>query len=218
MVCVCVFSIPFGGTGNPLLYLHSQEGEPTPSVDSSPSSTKLRKVKKGGQLKETKKTKLTETVSKKLSKKFKQTLTSRKCREQLDSSDTVSLLPSSSLGRSDSDEGISTQKKSVYSTESKTNKKGRSSISFGESSVLHYDTVSPLDASIGSHGNSSPGRGLLKEPLIRRNKAVGGKRERLLEARRLRRQKRKVSSSLVLKYPKHEYRARDMRSGFFGGH
>ena len=157
------------------------------SVDSSPSSTKLRKVKKkGGKLKETKKPKLTETVSKKLSKKYKQTLTSKKCREQLDSSGTVSLLPSSS----DSDGGVCAHKKS---------KKKRPSISFGGSSVLHYDTGSPLNVSTDSHGNSSPGRGLLKEPLIRKNKMVGGgKRERLLAARRLRRQKRKVPPLLAV--------------------
>lgn len=179
------------------------------TVDSS-DSVKL-KVQKGP-LKETKKRKLAETVSKRISKKLKHGVTVKKCRKELSDLETLSLLsPGKSLG------DVRRKKKATR----------RSSISFGDNSVQYFDNKDPVTAvessSDSPHVNtsseskhasdttsdgsvvfstasvasdSSPSISLssrMNKPLLIPKYRVDEKRKQQMEARRLRRQRSKVS-------------------------
>ena len=167
-------------------------------------------------MKETKKQKLVDVMSKRLSKKFKQSLTSRKLKDGLKNSDTLSLLHSSDIGNYSAGGDNARKKK----------KKRKSSIAFGEDSVQHFnleDQVSTLESSSGSQlcdrsdGDSndhsavdntvsSSGNGYtvtaesndasvgsrLRQPLIARSQD-DERRQKKIEARRLRRHKQKVT-------------------------
>ena len=168
-------------------------------------------------MKETKKQKLVDVMSKRLSKKFKQSLTSRKLKDGLKNSDTLSLLHSSDIGNYSAGGDNARKKK----------KKRKSSIAFGEDSVQHFnseDQVSTLESSSGSQfcdgsdgdsndhsavdntvsssGNgytvtaesndASPVGSRLRQPLIARSQD-DERWKKKIEARRLRRHKQKVT-------------------------
>ena len=167
------------------------------STDGPESSARLisclQKVKRG-QLKETRKEKLTEKLSHKLLRKIKQIRVSRRLRRQSrEDPETVALLPpaqtketkpSKSLAKKAQTRETSLRKKKKKVTSSVVkNKKQTLSESLDESSVSAHDAESLVeDRDLDSD----------KMPLLLRNRATEKKR-RQVEARRLRRQRRKVN-------------------------
>lgn len=215
----CVILGPDGGQS-------SSDEASKASAGCGPSITKIRKVRRG-QLKETKKAKLSENLATRLTKKFKQKLTVRRLQEKLSDSESLHLLssPPPSLSSSSSSSSSPPHSKTCTAAvrrKGSKNSKKHTPVASNEDAVRSSNPrkVSTWDI-VSSNGGRQKGKTPKKFPKVSNNASIEDlhdgdfscdsdeqtpdvplltsdkdeRRRKRLEARRLRRQRRRVCPS-----------------------